>query len=811
VPVSGFSCLIPAQTGDMNFRTTFRSKLFLLTIVPLAMAQIVTLFAVMQTVEEDVYRRAHDSLVVGGTVISEFLAARGDQLRTSAQVLAADFGLKQAAATHDVETLRSILANYSQRVSADIAIFLDLDGNGIASTKDLRNIETAEFIHLIDDAGDRSSVQSTLNVSDATYHTITVPLRAPLQIGWIVLGFRIDQSVVDRIGGLTGLDVSIIATDNDAPRAIATTYDDGTGAISTASLTVPDALFSSVYLIEDAGVDRLTLSAPFIESGKDVLVVLQRSMQEAMLPYNEARRGLVAFSSFLLIFVTLTAAYVSGTIAKPLRNLADAARRVISGNYESAVDVNSDDEFGELATSFDAMRTAISEREDRISHQALHDSLTDLPNHNKILLCLTEAIDDARTAGATVAILSIRLARMAAISSTLGHSASDELIRLAARHLKVNLDPGDILGHVGTNEFVLILPDNSVESALSYAEKIENILATGVTLGRINITLQTEIGISEFPKHGEQAADLLRNASIARSEAETHQERVMIYETGHQDRYIRQLRIVNDLRSALQRGEIQLHFQPKISLPNGAPCGAEALVRWRHPELGYLAPDEFIPAAEQAGTIVHLTRYVLERAVQSCREWRSKGFELGISVNLSARDLQDEYLPHFVLQILKEQNIKAQDLTLEITENSVLQNVNHAVSILECLRDMGVRISIDDFGTGHSSLAQLRDIPLHELKIDKSFVIDMLEDNRNEAIVRATIGLAHNMQLEVCAEGVEDENTLRYLSNAGCKQAQGYYLSKPVPSDYLIDWLQKYKQVSYGERRKNKRAFAGNS
>jgi EAL domain-containing protein (putative c-di-GMP-specific phosphodiesterase class I) len=206
-----------------------------------------------------------------------------------------------------------------------------------------------------------------------------------------------------------------------------------------------------------------------------------------------------------------------------------------------------------------------------------------------------------------------------------------------------------------------------------------------------------------------------------------------------------------------------------------------------------------------------LSRYVLQRAVQHCREWRDQNYELGISVNLAARDLQDEYLPHFVLQILEEQDIEPHCLTLEITENSVMQDVNLSIIVLECLRDIGVRISIDDFGTGHSSLAQLKNIPLHELKIDKSFVSDVLEDNQNEAIVRATIELAHNMGLEVCAEGVEDEKTLRYLSDAGCEQAQGYYLSKPVPSDYLIDWLQKYKPVPYRERRKSKRAFAAKS
>ena len=795
----------------MNLRTTFRSKLFLLTIVPLVVAQVVTIFAVMQTVREDVYRRANNSLVVGGTVIDEFREARSERLRASAQVLAADFGLKQAAATRDTATLQSVLVNHRQRVSADIAIFLDLEGAIVASSEDIGTKKKADLLRLIDPATERTSIQSILTVGDVTYHTIAETLRAPVPVGWIVLGYRIDQSVVDRISNLTDLDVSIVALDQNLPRTIATTYNVNEDANADPSLGVPETFFNTVYLVEDDGEDRLTLSAPFAEDVQDLLIVLQRSMQDAMLPYDEARRALILFSSILVILVTLTAIYVSGTIAKPLRDLADATRRMISGSYDSSFDIQSDDEFGELATSFNAMRTAISEREEHISRQALHNSLTGLPNRERIVQCLSRAIDDAEEADTTVAILSVRLARMAAITSTLGHSASDELIKLAAHQLEVNLDTNDILGHVGSNEFVLILPDNTVENALTYADRIESILGAGVRLGRINITLQAAVGICGYPQHGKNAADLVRNASIARSEAETQQERVRVYEPGRQDHYVRQLRIVNDLLTALQREEIQLHFQPKIALPDGTPCGAEALVRWRHPELGYLAPDEFISAAEQAGTILYLTRYVLERALKYCRQWREQNYNLGIAVNLSARDLLDEYLPYFVLQVLKEQQIEAQALTLEITENSVMQNVNHAVNVLECLRDIGVRISIDDFGTGHSSLAQLRNIPLHELKIDRSFVSNILEEKQNEAIVHSTIDLAHNMGLEVCAEGVENEETLRYLSGLGCEQAQGYYLSKPVPSDYLIDWLEKYEPVSYRDRRSTRRAFAKKS
>ncbi|MDH5262891.1 MAG: EAL domain-containing protein, partial [Gammaproteobacteria bacterium] len=240
----------------------------------------------------------------------------------------------------------------------------------------------------------------------------------------------------------------------------------------------------------------------------------------------------------------------------------------------------------------------------------------------------------------------------------------------------------------------------------------------------------------------------------------------------------------------------------------GRICGAEALVRWEHRELGFLYPDEFIPAAEQAGSIVHLTRYVLTKAVKQCREWADLGFNLHMSVNLSVRDLMDEYLPYHVLQLLKENGVRPEQLTLEVTESSIMENVARAVLVLECLRDIGVRISIDDFGTGHSSLAQLRNIPLHELKIDKSFVMTIVEDEQNAAIVRTTIDLAHSLNLEVVAEGVEDEATLRRIASLGCEQAQGYFLSKPVPADEFLQWIHEFRPMVFRERRNSDRAFA---
>ncbi|HSG96753.1 MAG TPA: EAL domain-containing protein [Woeseiaceae bacterium] len=755
----------------------------LLTIVPLAVAQLVTMFAVMQTVESNVDTTARESLVAGGEIVAEYLASHGEQLRTSVEVMALDFGLKEAVATGDEQTISSVLENHSARVNADIASLVDLDGQLIANSV---SAPVFPLHHL-------SEIETTAVLDGTAYHVFVVPLKAPLPIAWVVIGFRIDDALASRIAALTGLEVTIVSSRGQDARVM----------LSTSPRYEYNMPAHEVF----ANEELLTMPVSFIADRPDtVVVVLQRSIAEAMLPYVEARRGLFFFTIALLAFVAIGAVLFSTTIARPLRSLADAAQRIISGNYDGDIAVQSKDEFGQLASSFNAMRLAISEREQRISHQATHDDLTDLPNRAKVLKYLTRLIEGAGKE--SISVLSLRIARLEEISSTLGHKASDELIVQAARHLNANLGDGDLLGHTGTNEFTLILPGCPADEALMRVERIEHILGAGVTLNNTDIALQTEIGIAEFPRHGSNAADLLRFATIACTDAGQSSDRVRTYEAGREDEFVRRLRVVNDLRAAIRHREIHVWYQPKASLKEGDICGVEALVRWYHPELGFLSPDEFIPATEQAGTIVHLTRYVLTEAVKQCRHWLDFGFEMGMSVNLSARDLTDEYLPYHVLQILKDNDVKPGYLTLEITESSIMEDLGRSLLVLECLRDVGVRISIDDFGTGHSSLAQLKNIPVHELKVDKSFIFSICEEKENEAIVRATIELAHSLGLDVVAEGVEDEETMRRVTRLGAEVAQGYFLSKPVPPETLTKWLMRYTPTVYPDRRKSDRAFA---
>ena len=287
----------------MNLRTTFRGKLLLLTILPLAAALIVTHFAVMRTVKEDVEQRARESLIIGGTVVNEFMENRGELLRVSVSVLAADFGLKEAVATGDASTIQSALSNHRRRVGGDIALLLDLDGNGIASSSNTILGNQTDLSRLIESARDNSSVQSTKYFDGDMYHTFTVPVRAPVTIAWVVLGYRIDNVLAERLRGMTGLEVSFVSTSNDGARIITTTGDVGATTESASALVGAGTPIDSIYMVDEAGRGQLTLRTAFGRTENGVLVVLQRSLQEAMAPYNEASANLLVFSVALMILV----------------------------------------------------------------------------------------------------------------------------------------------------------------------------------------------------------------------------------------------------------------------------------------------------------------------------------------------------------------------------------------------------------------------------------------------------------------------------------------------------------------------------
>ncbi len=389
-------------------------------------------------------------------------------------------------------------------------------------------------------------------------------------------------------------------------------------------------------------------------------------------------------------------------------------------------------------------------------------------------------------------VVCLGLDRFAGIVSSLGHRAGDEVIKLAAALLQARIADGQVLGHLNGHEFVVGLPGFDAQQAAQWVEYQADLLRAGVRVGDANISLQATAGIACYPEHSEDAAELCRRASSARSAALACHETVAVYRLGQDERELQQIRIVGDFPQALRNRELQLAFQPKIDCRTREPYGAEALVRWQHPELGRLAPDAFVGAIEQAGGIAHLTRWALREAVAHCASWRDRGVRLSVAVNISVDDLVDEYLPYFLLDLVKQHSLAPAQITLEVTESAIMHNVHKSLAVVSCIHELGFRIAVDDFGTGQSALAQLKRLPLDELKIDKSFVFGIPE-RTDEAIVRATIDLAHQLGLTVVAEGVETADALERLTAFGCEYAQGYYIAKPLPADEFLAWTAQWR------------------
>jgi diguanylate cyclase (GGDEF)-like protein len=422
-----------------------------------------------------------------------------------------------------------------------------------------------------------------------------------------------------------------------------------------------------------------------------------------------------------------------------------------------------------------------------IRHQALHDGLTDLPNRLLFRGKLEEALaaaDDRR-----LAVMILDLDRFKEVNDTLGHGHGDRLLQELAQRLPAALRPGEIVARLGGDEFGVLSPEaTDATTAIALAERLRAALASPFEVGGVSIEVQASVGIALAPDHGTDAETLVRRADTAMYAAKPGGA-PQIYLSEHDSGSPERLALAGDLRRALEARELVVYYQPQIDLRSGAVRGVEALVRWRHPRRGFLAPDEFLPVAEQAGLMRPVTRHVLEEALRQCRSWHNHGSPLEVAVNLSGRDLVDMRLPDEVARALAEHGLDPAMLQLEITEGTLLTESTRGVAVLDRLAELGVRIAIDDFGVGYSALGHLRRLPVSVLKIDKSFVQRMASERSDALIVRSTIDLAHSLGLEVVAEGVEEPETLVQLEGANCDLAQGYCISRPLPADDLTAWL----------------------
>ena len=442
-----------------------------------------------------------------------------------------------------------------------------------------------------------------------------------------------------------------------------------------------------------------------------------------------------------------------------------------------------------ISDQTDELRSQTASLEQQIMYQTTHDSLTKLPNRILLHDRLEQAINAAYRQKNNIGLLILDLDRFKEVNDTLGHFAGDYLLQQVALRLTGVVRKSDTLARMGGDEFAILLTQVDDKQAVqTFLNRITKAMALPFTLEDITLGVQASMGVAICPQHGNDVDTLIQRAEVAMYAAKQQNNGHAIYSPKLDGYSPRRLTLMGELRQALQEDELILHYQPKVDLKSGKVNKAEALIRWQHPKHGLLYPDEFINLAERTGLIKDVTRWVLNESINQILLWQKKGFPMSLAVNISPSCLLNMELPEIITGTLGSHNLGKSMLTIEITETSIIQDPDLAYEILNRLKKLGADISIDDFGTGYSSLAHLKKLPVSEMKIDKSFVMDMLKNEDDEIIVKSIIDLAHNLGLTVVAEGVETKEIAQRLSELNCDTLQGYYFSKPLPADQFEAW-----------------------
>ena len=436
------------------------------------------------------------------------------------------------------------------------------------------------------------------------------------------------------------------------------------------------------------------------------------------------------------------------------------------------------------------LRAQTSALEQQASHDSTHDRLTDLPNRVLLRDRLEQALNVAQHDRTRLAVLAMNLDRFKEINDTLGHFNGDRVLKQVAARLEGTIQDTATVARLGGDEFAIMLTKlDSVREAAKMAQKIGKALQTPFALEGLKLDVQASIGIAVFPEHGPDADTLLQRADVAMYMAKQEKSGFVVYDPKHDKHSPHRLTLMGELRHAIETDELILHYQPKVNIKSAQLTDVEALVRWQHPQHNLMSPDEFIPLAERTGLIKPLTMWVLNHAMHQHSNWRKTGLDIGIAVNVSAYGLLDLELPDLIAGLLASHGVAPERLKLEITETSIMVDQERSLQILTRLAEMGVSLSIDDFGTGYSSLSYLSKLPVSEIKIDKSFVMDMDENPKHEMIVRATIDLAHNLGLEVIGEGARSHEIYLQLEKLGSDAAQGEYISQPLSTEDFARWI----------------------
>ncbi|WP_455203752.1 bifunctional diguanylate cyclase/phosphodiesterase [Kaarinaea lacus] len=600
-------------------------------------------------------------------------------------------------------------------------------------------------------------------------------------------------TVIVPIGGVWLKGYLLVATN---PTLNLTAAEKALGMPLTLSIPPNKVVYKSPSWPEDTAlkkiiISRYTLNSP--NSGHTYTFSFAFDVESFYQKLEKTRAIILTAAGFAtLITVLLSLLILQKTTLNPLGTLTRQLRRVRQDKTHlgERVKVKGNIEISELAEDFNAMTGELHVLYQTLESMAFTDSLTNLPNRALFYDRLEQSTLVAKRQETPFLLFMLDLDRFKYVNDTLGHHIGDQLLQEIANRLQESVRKSDTVARLGGDEFAAILPGvDSVETAELIAKKVIKLVGEPAIIDNHNLTVGASIGIVRCPHDGTDNHQLMQRTDMAMYHAKNNHHGYTFYESNLDRHSLIQLNLEADLHEAIDKDQLQLYYQPKIDLKNQCTVGVEALVRWNHPKRGFIPPDEFIPMAEQTGLIQSLTRWVLSTALKQCAKWQQKNILINVAVNLSARSLENTEILDIVDTALNQANVAPHWLSLELTESAVMANPDRAMEMLTKLHFKGVRISVDDFGTGYSSLAYLKKLPVSDIKIDKSFVLDMHKDSSDEVIVHSTIDLAHNMGLSVIAEGIENQDVWDMLVNLNCDIAQGYFMCKPLPADKLADWL----------------------
>ena len=700
-----------------------------------------------------------DEMSANAKAFEKVLDLEFQRMGTATEILAADFGFREAVALGDKSTIASALVSLRSRLKVSNAFIVTLDGDIIGPSQKLSSDDIESLWSSLD-----SGAQNGLITINGQFNGVVAsPVEAPNLFGWLVVGKPLNKSEMQNLAALAPINLSAkVISQTELPKALV--------GLTNRQVEVNENGDRILY--------RVVPLPSLGDTGRPILL-LRHSLSEALLAYRPITWILIGLGLLGLTIIVSAGWSLAKQVTRPIAKL-DLAAQQISQGKRNKVDVESDDEIGRLAQSFNNMVDAIVEREDKISHIALHDALTGLPNRKYYREQLEFTLK--RNEGDNlIAVFYLDLDNFKSVNDTLGHPMGDALLKQVAQRMDEALD-GQLIARLGGDEFAVIISEaKSPEAITTIAAKLTQAFAQSFEINGHIMPTTTSIGIAVAPYDGTSADILMKNADLALYRAKQEGKGCYHFFEREMDEQARKRRETEiDLKIAIEEGQFELHYQPLFNTEKQRINGFEALIRWNHPERGQVPPLDFIPLAEETGLIVQIGEWVIKEACHQAAAWPD---HVRIAINVSAVQFRTKGLNNVLMQALAQSGLKPSRLELEITESLLIENVAETLKSLHSLRDMGIRVALDDFGTGYSSLSYLRSFPFDKIKIDRSFVVDIMSDKGSAAIIQAITGLAAALDMETIAEGVELEEQVEMLLRNGCNNIQGYLLSRPVPID----------------------------